>query len=162
MRWSLYYQQKNQMWHLFLSKSYLIIGQKSWNIVRHYSRVLRKISILTNVTPFGIKTIFDYRSKKLKSCSKFYARFEKTSDYQRKEGGVFRGGVWSSCRTFGQQNHKWLSAKIVKNDSCYFRRILRIYVNFIWRIRVSILLVKGLFMEVGVQYKLQSFSGQSN
>ena len=138
LRWSLYYQQKNQMWHLFLSKSYLIIGQKSWNIVRHYRRVLRKIAILTNVTPSGIKIIFDYRSKKSKICLILYARFEKKGDYQRKEGAFLGGGVWSSCCTFGQQNHKRLSAKKVKNDSCYFWRILRrIYVKFIWRIRVS-------------------------
>ena len=75
------------MWHLFVSKTYLIIG----HIARLYTLVLSKTANLTNVTPFGIKITFDYRSKKSKSCSILLARFEQKGDYRGKGGGAFVG-----------------------------------------------------------------------
>ena len=68
----------------------MIIDQKCKNIALHYSLVLSKIANLTNVTPFGIKTTFDYRSKKSKSCSILKPRFEQNGDYLGK-GGAFVG-----------------------------------------------------------------------
>ena len=63
----------------------MIIDQKSKNIALHYSLVLSKIANLTNVTPFGIKTTFDYRSKKSKRRV-----FSKKATIERR-GGAFVG-----------------------------------------------------------------------
>ena len=124
-KWSQKYailSAKNQMSHHLVSKSYLIIG----HIAQHYTRVLSKITNLTNVDTSGDQNHFWLSIQKVEKLldiiGEFWAKMRLSMEGWGRS--IFRGSVWSSYCIFRLQNHNWFSAKKSKGFG-YYKHILR-------------------------------------